>query len=107
MPELRYSPAAIDDLNKIDAYIQDELKNSAAAHNIVSAILDAVEKLKEFPGMGSRLSSVIDIESDYRHLVCGHYIVFYRIDSTFVYIDRILYGGCDYLHVLFGSLPEK
>ncbi|KLU59023.1 hypothetical protein CEB3_c50430 [Peptococcaceae bacterium CEB3] len=34
-------------------------------------------------------------------------LAFYRIDSTNVFIDRILYGRRDYLHILFQSIQEK
>lgn len=41
------------------------------------------------------------IESDYRFLVSGNYLIFYRACGTEVYIDRVLYGRQDYLRILF------
>lgn len=107
MYKLRYSPYAVNDLDEIYDYIQDELQNPVAAQRVVSNILDAVEKLRNFPKMGSPLSSVTGIESDYRHLVCGSYIALYRIDDANVFIDRVLYGRRDYMRILFGKLPEE
>ncbi len=107
MHKLRYSSEALNDLDKILGYIHNELQNPAAAQRTVAGILDALEKLCDFPEMGSSLSSITGIESDYRHLICGNYIAFYRIQSTSVFIDRILYGRRDYLRILFGSLPEE
>ncbi len=69
--------------------------------------MGALEKVQDFPELGSLLSSITGIESDYRHLVYGNYIAFYRIDRTNVFVDRILYGRRDYLRILFGSLSEK
>jgi addiction module RelE/StbE family toxin len=106
MHKLGYSPEALNDLDEIFAYIQNELKNPAAAQKTMSGILDAIEKLRDFPETGSPLPSVTGIENDYRHLVCGGYIAFYRVDRAIVFIDRILYGRRDYLRILFGSLPE-
>ena len=41
-----------------------------------------------------------------RFLVIGKYLAFYRIVENEVYIDRILYGGRDYLRILFDDLTE-
>lgn len=106
MHKLRYSPEALNDLDEIWEYIHNELQNPAAAQKTVAGILDALEKLCDSPEIGSLLSSITGIESDYRHLVCGNYVTFYRIDRTNVFIDRILYGRRDYLRILFGDLPE-
>jgi plasmid stabilization system protein ParE len=59
-----------------------------------------------FPLSGAPLSSIYDIATDYRFLVCGIYIVFYRPQGDAVLIDRILYGRRDYLAVLFGDLLQ-
>lgn len=45
----------------------------------------------------------MDTESDYRFRVSGNYLVFYRAYEKDVYIDRVLYGRCDYMHILFGD----
>ena len=42
-------------------------------------------------------------ELSYRYLICGNYMVFYRFRDRTVFIDRILYGGRDYLSILFGD----
>jgi len=39
--------------------------------------------------------------TDYRFLVCGNYLAFYRYKDATVYVDRILYGRRDYLKILF------
>ena len=76
MHKLFYSPEALNDLNEIWEYINDELHNPAAAKNTVEGIMNAVKKLREFPDMGSLLSVILEYESDYRYLVCGNYITF-------------------------------
>ena len=43
------------------------------------------------------------MESDYRFLVSGNYLVFYRAYGKDVYIDRVLYGRRDYMLILFGD----
>ncbi len=103
MRKLRYSPEARGDLDGIWAYIRAELHSPAAARNTVTGILNGLERLREFPDKGPLLSSVADVESGYRFLVCGSYIAFYRVEEACVSVDRVLYGRRDYL---FDRLPE-
>ena len=106
MSKLHYSPAALHDLDDIWYYICTELGNPTAAANTVNYIQDNIGRLREFPEMGSPLGPVVMIETDYRFLVCGNYLAFYRSRSGDIYIDRILYGRRNYLKILFGELPE-
>ncbi len=99
--KVRYSPEAVNDLDEIWAYISDELQNPESAANTVDGIMDAVDKLNDFPEMGSSLSSITNIESVSRFLVCGSYIAFYHLDGSSVSIDRVLYGKRDYIRILF------
>ncbi len=98
--ELHFSPAALDDLDEIYDYILTDLGNPGAAGRTVYAILDTLDALREFPLMGTPLSSVARVESDYRFLVSGSYMAFYRPGTGHVYIDRVLYGRRDYLRIL-------
>ncbi len=107
MNKLYYSPEALKDLDGIWTYIFEDLQNPAAAQNTVDGILDTIEKLRGFSEMGTSLSAVTGVESDYRFLVCGSYLAFYRVRGAEVSIDRILYGRRDYLRILFGNPPEK
>lgn len=96
-----YSPEAIRDLDEIWSYISDELQNPDSATDTVGGIMDMVDNLNRFPQMGSPLSPVIHIECTFRFLICGNYIAFYHIDGDIVYVDRVLYGKRDYIHILF------
>jgi plasmid stabilization system protein ParE len=51
--------------------------------------------------MGSMLKNVTRMVSDYRYIVSGNYMAFYRVYNETVYIVRILYGRRDYMRVLF------
>ena len=50
--KLRYTPAAILDLQEIRDYIQNVLANPEAAQSILSGIAKSSSKLKEQPYMG-------------------------------------------------------
>ncbi|MCD8340661.1 MAG: type II toxin-antitoxin system RelE/ParE family toxin [Clostridiales bacterium] len=99
--KLHYSPDALRDLDEIWEYIQMELSNPSAAANVVNGILDTLDRLEDFAEMGAPLSSVADVESNYRFIQSGNYLAFYRPEGTDIYIDRILYGRRDYLRILF------
>ncbi len=111
MAKIRYSAAAIQDLEEIGDYIAHTLKSPIAALNTVNKIQDAVDKLTDFPFIGSLLSGIVKTETTYRFLVCGNYLVFYRAQSDSVYISRVLYGRRDYMAILFDGVavdePEQ
>ncbi len=105
--KLCYSPEAIQDLDEIWDYIMLEFCNPNAAEKIVNSIMNTIGKLEDFPEMGTSLSSVSDVESDYRFVTYGNYMAFYRHMNKDIFIDRILYGKRDYLRVLFDNPPDK
>lgn len=107
MLKLRINPVALQDLKEIKAYINDKLCNPDAALRVVGDIIKTYERLTELPSIGKKLSAVIDVETDFRYCVSGSYLIFYRIDSEYVSIYRILYGRRDYTRILFGDLPEE
>ncbi len=106
MIKITYSAAAIQDLEEIGDYIANTLKSAKAALNTVNRIQDTVDKLADFPFIGSLLSCVVKTESNYRFLVCGNYLVFYRAHMDSVYISRVLYSRRDYMAMLFDGVTE-
>jgi len=105
--DIRYSTAAIEDIEQIGDYITETLKNPVAALNTVNKIQDAIDNLADFPLIGALLSSIVETDTDFRFLVCGNYLVFYHSQGDDVYIDRVLYGRRDYLSILFEILPDE
>ena len=88
-------------------YIVSELQNRSAAELVINRIIDAVDPLKNFAEMGTPLSSIADVGTDYRFLVSGNYMVFYRVQGSDVYIDRVLYGRSNYMSILFNDLLRE
>ena len=101
MNKLHYFDAASEDLANIKKYISEELGSPEAAKNTVAKITKRIRQLEEFAEIGASLSSIVGIDTDYRFLVCGNYLAFYRVHGTDVYIVRVLYGKRDYLSILF------
>ena len=107
MAEIKLSEAAIVDLQQKKEYIANDLGNEKAAVNTISKITKDLRILVDYPRAGAPLSSVVDLETDYRFLVCGNYTAFYREYDNTVEVSRILYGRRDFMRVLFGESEEK
>ena len=103
MNDLHLSEEAQNDLIEIKTYIEEELLNPSAAMATVSRITKSLRILQTHAQIGTPLSAKMDTESDYRFIVSGNYISFYRVYGSEVYIDRILYARRDYMRVLFGD----
>ena len=69
--------------------------------------MDDVDRLESYAEIGAPLSSIADIESDYRFLVTSSYLTFYRVRDNDIYVDRVLYGRRDYLRILFGDVQDE
>ena len=106
MNNLRLSPEAQDDLSEIKAYIAEDLENPQAALSTVTKITKTIRMLQEHALIGVPLSAIADVNSDYRYLISGSYMIFYRVTGKDVFIDRVLYGRRDYLRILFGDIAE-
>ena len=97
---------AQNDLVEIKTYIEEELSNPTAALATVSRITKSLRILQTYAQAGTPLSSIADVASDYRFVVSGNYISFYRAYDSEVYIDRILYARRDYMRILFGDITK-
>ena len=101
MAKLLISPEAKQDLLEIKEYISNELDSPIAAKNVTDKIIKQISSLSDFPKIGTMLSSIINMETGYRFLVCGSYTAFYRYIDNTVFVDRILYGKRDFMRILF------
>lgn len=108
---LIYTTRSRQDLDDIWDYISFDLQNLSSAERILNRIMDAAEQLKLFPESGALLSSVAPLDHelylDERFLVSGKYLIFYHAFRNDIYIDRVLYGGRDYLRVLFRDALQE
>ena len=107
MYKIVFSPAAVDDLLKTKKYITEELGSEQSAINTVAKITEKIGQLSEIPFSGPSLSSIINIETSYRFLVCGNYTAFYRLVDNEVQIIRVLYGRRNFMQILFGEMSDE
>lgn len=103
MAKVSFSDVSINDLQLIKAYITNDLLNDKVAEDIIIAIYRKIYLLEEFPDMGSPLSSIVNIKTDYRFLVCGNYLVFYKHEDENVYIVRVIYKRRNFVNILFND----
>lgn len=101
MNNVHLSEKAQNDLIEIKTYIEKELLNPSAALTTVRKITKSLKILQSHPYIAAPLSSIIDIQSNYRFIVSENYMSFYRVCDNEVYIDRILYAHRDYIRILF------
>ncbi len=107
MNNVHLSEEAQNDLIEIKKYIEEELLNPAAALATVSKITKSLRILQTYANAGTPLSSVANLENDYRFIISGNYISFYRTYGQEVYVDRILYARRNYMRILFGDISTK
>ena len=99
--KLKLTPAAIDDIAEIKKYIREEYDNPTAANRIAEKIRKSYKQLKTTPFIGKRLDAVVEVQTDYRVLVCGKYLIFYEAEESIVSIHRVIHGKRDYCRLLF------
>ncbi len=106
MNNLHLSPNAEKDLYEIKNYIEKILENPQAALSTVAKITKTIRRLREHALIGAPFSAIAKVNSEYRYLVSGKYLVFYRVVDKDVFIDRILYDRRDYLRILFTDASQ-
>ena len=99
--EVVWSPVAVDDLDAIWEWIAVENNEPTAAERTITAILDRVDGVADFPLATTPLDSRCRIRSSWRFVEERGYLVFIRVERDRVYVDRVLSGKSDFLRKLF------
>ena len=97
--KIKVNPLAIIDVKEAKEYLREE--NINAINNFTKILTSSIENLAEFPELGMELSKKIEVKTDYRYLIIDEYIIFYKFDSKYLYIYRILSSKRDYMKILF------
>ena len=105
--KIRVTPTALNDLKEIKSYIENDLSNPVAANKVIKRIIDDYNRLETTPHMGPSLSTKVPFDTDYRFIVSGNYLIFYKTDDEYVSVYRILYGRRDYLKIIFNDIELK
>lgn len=103
--KLRYTPAAMVDLEEIKSYIADTLLNPDAAANLMASIAEVCAPLKDQPLPGPELRHILHREIDERFLIHKKYMIVYEVTDA-VSILRVLDTRTDYLNILLHELQD-
>jgi len=96
--EVRLLASAEQDLREIINYIAQD--NPVSAEALLHGFEVHFQTLSVYPLLG-RIPFDSDLQKlDYRYLVAGKYLIFYKIDGTNVLVYRILHSAQDYMRVL-------
>lgn len=87
-------------LRDIAAYHKMKVGPSSA-RKITDRILDAIDKLADFPEMGMIPHSKMIAEAGYRVLIAGDYLCFYQVVNDTVFVNHILHTSTDYIKKIF------
>ena len=78
MMKLRINPIVAEDLKNIKEYIAED--NEEMAVKTIQEIYARFENIQQFPYMGA----------DYKYVICGNYVVLYKIRDEYVEIYRVM-----------------
>ena len=88
MLELRFTPIAVNDLQKIRQFIAED--SVAMAEKAIQEFFKQFEVLIDFPYMGNALAKRVSFRTNYRYIVVGNYIVLYRVSENYLEIYRVI-----------------
>ena len=87
---------------EIVSYISDELCNAPTAEKLAHELIEAIERLVEFPYLSTIHFTTKPLRNEYRKLTVHNYIVFYWVDEAdkLITIARVIYARRDYEKLL-------
>ncbi|MBQ2836968.1 MAG: type II toxin-antitoxin system RelE/ParE family toxin [Peptococcaceae bacterium] len=88
MLELRFTPIAVNDLQKIQQFIAED--SVAMAEKVIQEFFKQFEVLIDFPYMGNTLAKRVSFRTNYKYIVVGNYIVLYRVSENYLEIYRVI-----------------
>lgn len=101
MKKVVYSQIVRRKLKQLKEHLVVEF-GSDVAIKAVKQITEAAKGLGTFEKKGILVSSMYDIECDYRYIYAGHNYLFYRIESDRIVIVEMFDEREDFMYKLFG-----
>ena len=88
MMKLRINPLVVKDLKSIKDFIAED--NADKALETVQEIYRQFENIQQFPYMGADLAKRVSFRTNYKYVICGNYVVLYKIGEEYVEIYRVV-----------------
>ena len=95
MLDLEWRPRAHLDRESIAIYLAVECGSPQAALATIQVIDSAIERVRTFPDSGGRFREDTLDRREYRTVLAGKYIIFYRYDETTLAVCRIIHQRRD------------
>ena len=88
----------MDDMRDIILYISHTLCNPEAANKLANEMVDAANRLAEFPYIHTVFHPIKPLEHEYRMLYVHNYTMFYWVNEKEKQVNfyRVIYSGRDY-----------
>ena len=98
MYSLEFLQGAKQDMTDIVRYISHDLSNPAAAEKLAAEMVDAADKLTDFPYKNRTYRPIRPLKQEYRAQIVQNYIMFYYVDEKqkLVTIARAIYAKRSY-----------
>lgn len=106
MKKVEYSQIVRRKLKALKVRLTSEF-GSEASRKSLKQIIDAARGLENFAEKGVLVSSMYDIDCDYRYLYVGHNYLFYRIEKDKIIIVEMFDDREDFMYKLFGILTTS
>jgi len=108
LKKIKYTPDAADKLRALKSAISQEY-GLGSAKKIVKSITDAIRGLCDYEEMGSEVSKMFDVASDYRYIFVSKNYVFYRVEEKYIRIINLYHEKEDFMWQLFGvdTTPQE
>ena len=104
--ELVWSPVAVDDLDTAADYVEFELASPMAAKRLVESVIEKAQLFADVPGAATVLRTMRGVDTGYRYMVSGNWMIFLKLDQDCALVVRVLYAKSDYMKKLFGEVDE-
>ena len=101
MRKVEYSQIVRRKLKALKARLTSEFGPEVSGKSL-KRITDAVRGLEKFAEKGVLVSSMYDLDCDYRYLYVGHNYLFYRIEKNKIIIVEMFDDREDFMYKLFG-----
>jgi len=94
---LEFLPKAMLDMVEITRYISHDLFNPAAAEKLAYKMVEAAERLVDFPYLYPVHQTVKPLKNEYRKLAVENYFMFCQVDERrkLITIARVIYARMD------------
>ncbi len=99
MATIRLTKRAINDIKQIYDYILEDSQQNA--DSVKADIMRSINYVGVFPLMGVSLAGKINTKTDYRYVITGKFLIFYKTKENVASIYRVLSSEMDYIKVLF------